>query len=107
MRLTGVSSRAAVVSIFTADGVWQRAASPSVRLVHEAAGGISGAAGPGVAHVPDGPSRTGNGLGLQGRDLLHPGPARLAGSVAGLLGHVAFVAFRAAVLVIVAAHGLR
>lgn len=94
----------------------QRAAAPLVCVVHEAAGGVLGAAGLGVAHVPvgqnqaraghgPGPGR-GRGLRLQGRDLLQPGEAQVLRLVAGLLGHVALVAFGAAVLVVAAAHGL-
>lgn len=129
MRLTGVTAGAAVVSILTADRLRnsdrvnaissvsvravsisaylrQRAAAPFVALVHEAAGRVSGAACLAVAHVP---GRTGNspaGLLLQGRDLLQPGEAEAAGLVTRLLGHVTFVAFGAAVLVIAAAHSL-
>lgn len=105
--LTGVSAGAAVVSIFAADSVRQRAAAPFVFLFHEAAGRVSGTAGLGVAHVL---SWTGNSLAehlLQGWDLLQPGHTEATGFVTSALCHIALVAFRAAVLVIVAAHSLR
>lgn len=89
--------------------VWQRAAAPSVGLLHEAAGRLPGAAGLGVTHVPGWSSWTGNGptgLLLQGGGLLEPGQAEAAGLVASLFSHVAFVAAWTAVLVIAAAHGL-
>lgn len=110
MRLAGVSTGAAVVSIFTADGIWQRAASPFVCLVHEAAGRISGAAGLGVTLVPGRLSWTRNsqtGLVLQGRYLLQPRKAQVTWFVTSLLGHIALIAFRAAVLVIATANSLR
>lgn len=90
--------------------LWQRAAAPFVGLVHEAAGRVLGAAGLGVTHVPGRPSWTGNSRSglilLQGRYLLQPGQAELTGFVTSLFSHIAFVAFGAAVLVIVTAHGL-
>lgn len=90
----------------------QRAAAPFLGLVHEAAGGVFGAAGLGVAHVPGRPSWTGNSstgllLLLQGRDLLQPGQAEVTGLVTRLFSHVTLVAFGAAVLTIATAHGLQ
>lgn len=88
--------------------VRQRAAAPLLRPVHEAAGRVFGAAGLAVTHGP-GSTGTGNGpsgLPLQGQRLPEPGQAEVAGLVTRLLGHVTFVAFGAAVLTIVTAHGL-
>lgn len=93
--------------------VGQRAAAPSAALLHEAAGGVSGAARVAVARVPVRASQTGNGLLQLGRDFLErrelpqPGEAGQAGTVARLLGHVAHVALWTAVLAIAAANGLR
>lgn len=44
---------------------------------------------------------------MQRSDLLEPGQAEFARLVAGLLSHIALVAFGAAVLVIVTAHSLQ
>lgn len=119
MRLAGVSGGAAVVPIITTHRLGQRAAAPPVALVHEAAGGVPGAAGVGVAHVPVPARQNGTGpVGLvllplllmqlqQRRDLAQPRQPHASGLVAGLLGQVAQVACGAAVLVVVAAHGLR
>lgn len=92
--------------------VRQRAAAPFLALAHEAAGRVFGAAGLGVTHVPDRPSWTGNrsgtGLLLQGRDLLQPGqPEASVGFITRLFSHVTFITFRAAVLMIATAHGLK
>lgn len=93
--------------------VGQRAAAPSAALLHEAAGGVSGAARVAVARVPVRTSQMGKGLLQLGRDFLErrelpqPGEAGQAGTVARLLGHVAHVALWTAVLAIAAANGLR
>lgn len=108
--LTAVPAGAAVVSIFTADGLRQRAAAPFVVVFHEAAGRVFGTAGLGIAHVLGRLSWIRKGLaGLlpQGWYLPQPGQAEATGLITGLLGHIAFVAFGAAVLMIVAAHSLR
>lgn len=89
--------------------VWQRAAAPFLGLLHEAAGGVPGAAGVAVTHDFGRLSWTENsttGLLQQGWDLLQPGQTEAPGPVTGLSGHVAFVPFWAAVLMIVTAHGL-
>lgn len=75
-------------------------------LFHEAAGRVSGTAGLGIAHVPSWIGNSPAELLLQGRDLLQPGHTEATGFVTGPLGHIALVAFGAAVLVIVAAHSL-
>lgn len=90
--------------------VGQRAAAPLVRLLHEAAGRVLRAAGFVVAHVLGVSCWTRNGLAelrLQGRDLLPPRQADAARLVTRLLGHVAGVAFRAAVLMIFTANSLQ
>lgn len=91
--------------------VRQRTAAPSVALLHEAAGRVSGAACCAVASGPVRTSQAGNGL--LGRDVLErrklpqPGEAGCTGTIACLLGHVAQVALWTAVLTITAANGLR
>lgn len=78
-------------------------------IFHEAAGRVPGTAGLGVTQVLGWLSWIGNwlaGLLLQGRYLPQPGQAEATGLVTGLLGHIAFVAFGAAVLMVVAAHSL-
>lgn len=106
VEVTGVSTGAAVVSICTADGIRQRAAAPPLRPSHEAAGCVSGAAGPSVTHVPVSAHQC-LPRPLQGWDLLQPRRSGAVGLVAGLLGHVALVPVGAAVLVVVTADGLR
>lgn len=127
MGLAGVSTGTTVVSIFTAHSLrdstafpqtlsnirdrsdpstdlWQRAAPPLVALLHEAAGCVSGAAGLSITLVFIIPSLTG--ALPHGRELLLPWQTGTAGSLTGLLRHVALVAFGAAVLQIRAAHSL-
>lgn len=80
------------------------AAAPFLRLLHEAAAGVSRAAGLVVTHHLG--SRL-TGLLLQGRYLLQPRQTGAAGLFTGLNRHVTLVAIGTAVLAVAAAHGLR
>lgn len=80
-----------------------------MHLLHEAAAGVSRAAGLAVTRDLGWPSRTRShptGLLLPGRNLLQPRPGVPAGHVTGLNLEVTPVAFRTAVLAVAAAHGL-
>lgn len=82
------------------------AAAPSARLLHEAAAGVSRAAGLAVTRDLGRPGSQPTGLLPPGRNLPQPRPGLPAGHVAGLTRQVTPVAFRTAVLAVAAAHGL-
>lgn len=78
-------------------------------LLHEATARVSRAAGPVVTHDLGRPSRTGDRptrLLLLGRNIPPPRQTGSAGHFTGLHCHVTSVAFRTAVLAIIAADGL-
>lgn len=52
VRLTGVTTGATVISIIAANRMRNRATAPLLSVLHEAAGGVPGAAGAVVTHIP-------------------------------------------------------